>query len=160
MKTMWNSMRSVKLSIFCTRLVVLTVALSAAGVVTPAGRDALRYTFAGAIAQSGGDENLIAILILYYVCCVPALAALFLLDRLLANIKKGLVFTEENVRALRAISWCCFAEAFILAVAALRLAPTLFAVAVVMAFFGLILRVVKNVIDAAVALKFENDFTI
>jgi hypothetical protein len=97
---------------------------------------------------------------LYYACCVPAVAALLLLDRLLSNITKGKVFTEENVKALRAISWCCFAEAFILAIAALYFAPILFAVAIVTAFFGLILRVVKNVIDAAVALKAENDFTI
>ncbi|MDR2088357.1 MAG: DUF2975 domain-containing protein, partial [Clostridiales Family XIII bacterium] len=149
---MWNSLRSVKLSLFCTRLVILLVALSAAIAGTSAGRAALRFTFGGTLAPGGG-ESLFAIPVLYYACCVPALAALLLLDRLLTNIKRGLVFTEGNVRALRAISWCCFAEAFILAAAALYCAPILVAVAVAVAFFGLILRVVKNVIDAAVALK-------
>ncbi|MDR2296572.1 MAG: DUF2975 domain-containing protein [Clostridiales Family XIII bacterium] len=151
-------MRSVKLSLVCTRLVILAVAASAAGVTTRAGHSLLLRAFGESLTY--GDATGILIPGLYYACCVPALVALFLLDRLLRNIKGGLVFTEGNVRALRAISWCCFAEALILTIAALRLAPILLAVAVVVAFFGLILRVVKNVIDAAVALKSENDFTI
>lgn len=155
---MWNSMRSVKLSLVCTRLVIMLVAISAAVVAMPAGRSVLLLAFGRADTYDFAVEPLI--LGLYYVCCVPAVAALLLLDRLLSNIMRGKVFTEGNVKALRIISWCCFAEAFILAAAALYFAPILFAVAVVTAFFGLILRVVKNVIEAAVALKAENDFTI
>jgi hypothetical protein len=45
-----------------------------------------------------------------------------------------------------------------LSLACTRLVIALAAVSA--AFFGLILRVVKNVIAAAVALKAENDFTI
>jgi hypothetical protein len=124
----------------------------------PIGRSALLF----ALGRAGIYDGVASALTLYlcYACCVPALVALFRLDRLLSNIMKDLVFTEENVRALRVISWCCFAEALILTVAALYFAPIIFAVAAVAAFFGLILRVVKNVIDAAVALKSENDFTI
>jgi hypothetical protein len=134
------------------------VAISAVLVATPYGRALILLT----IDEYNSYDISVGYLIvgLYYACCVPAIAALLLLDRLLSNITKGKVFTEENVKALRAISWCCFAEAFILAIAALYFAPILFAVAIVTAFFGLILRVVKNVIDAAVALKAENDFTI
>ncbi|MDR2771453.1 MAG: DUF2975 domain-containing protein [Clostridiales Family XIII bacterium] len=151
-------MRSVKLSLVCTRLVILLVFASAAGAGTFAGRAFLMRAFGKALTYDGVVESLT--LCIYYACCVPALVALFLLDRLLTNIKKGLVFTEGNVKALRAISWCCFAEAFLIAAAALYFAPILLAVAAVVAFFGLILRVVKNVIDAAVALKIESDFTI
>jgi hypothetical protein len=155
---MWNSARSVKLSLVCTRLVILIAAISAVLAATPYGRALILLT----IDEYNRYDISVGYLIvgLYYACCVPAVAALLLLDRLLSNITKGKVFTEENVKALRAISWCCFAEAFILAIAALYFAPILFAVAIVTAFFGLILRVVKNVIDAAVALKTENDFTI
>jgi hypothetical protein len=127
-------------------------------VATPYGRALILLTVDGSNRYNISVGYLIVGL--YYACCVPAVAALLLLDRLLSNITKGKVFAEENVKALRAISWCCFAEAFILAIAALYFAPILFAVAIVTAFFGLILRVVKNVIDAAVALKAENDFTI
>ena len=69
------------------------------------------------------------------------------------------VFVENNVRQLRAISWCCFAVAFILLVSGFYY--ILFVIGAVAAgFFGLILRVVKNVIEQAVILKNENDFTI
>jgi hypothetical protein len=137
---------------------MLLIAASAIAIGTPAGRAALLLALGRVKTHDGVVENLT--LGMYYVCCIPALAALFLLDRLLTNIRQERVFTEENVKALRAISWCCFAEAFILAAAALYFAPILLAVSAAVAFFGLILRVVKNVIAAAVALKAENDFTI
>jgi hypothetical protein len=137
---------------------MLLAVASVVVVSTPLGRSALLFALGRAAVYDGVTSGLT--LGLYYACCVPALIALFCLDCLLANIMKDAVFTEENVKALRLISWCCFAEAFILAATALYFAPILLAVAVVAAFFGLILRVVKNVIDAAVALKSENDFTI
>jgi hypothetical protein len=137
---------------------MLLIAASAVAIGTPVGRAALLLALGRVKTYDGVVENLT--LGMYYACCIPALAALFLLDRLLTNIREARVFTEENVKALRAISWCCFAEAFILAAAALYFAPILLAVSAAVAFFGLILRVVKNVIAAAVALKAENDFTI
>jgi hypothetical protein len=133
-------------------------AISAVLVATPFGRAIILLAIDGSNRYNISVGYLIVGL--YYACCIPAIAALLLLDRLLSNIMKGKVFTDENVKALRIISWCCFAEALILAAAAFYFAPILFAVAVVTAFFGLILRVVKNVIDAAVALKAESDFTI
>jgi hypothetical protein len=137
---------------------MLLIVASAAAAGTPFGRSVLLFAFAGAGVHDGAAQ--ILTLVLCYACCVPALVALFCLDRLLANIMKDAVFTAENVKALRAISWCCFAGAFILTVTALYFAPILLVVAAVAAFFGLIVRVVKNVINAAVALKSENDFTI
>jgi FtsH-binding integral membrane protein len=134
------------------------IVVSAALVTLPAGRAVLYLILNRDPARTGDIAT--QTLCLYYACCVAALVALFFLNRLLANIKKDAVFTEENVQALRAISWCCFAEAFILTATALYFAPILLAFAAGVAFFGLILRVVKNVINAAVALKAENDFTI
>jgi Protein of unknown function (DUF3036). len=94
-----------------------------------------------------------------YACSVPGLVALFSLDRLLANIKKKNVFIAKNVKHLRVISWCSFAVSAILFVSGFYYLLFLL-VAVAAAFFGLILRVVKNVIEQAVTIKDENDFTI
>jgi hypothetical protein len=85
--------------------------------------------------------------------------ALFYLDRLLANIKKKEVFIVKNVKYLRRISWCCFVVAALLLTGAYS-TFLLFLMAVAAAFMGLILRVVKNVIEQAVIIKEENDLTI
>jgi hypothetical protein len=99
------------------------------------------------------------LLIVVYVCYAPILTALFSLDRLLSNITKGDIFTNGNIRILRVISWACFAAAIILLGGAFI--SVLFCImAVLIAFIGLIVRVVKNVMAAATELKNENDFTI
>ena len=72
----------------------------------------------------------------------------------------NLLFTTEAVSCLRTISWCCFIEA-VLCLLTIRVAPLVhLGAAFVAGFLGLVLRVVKNVIEEAVALKAENDFTI
>jgi O-antigen/teichoic acid export membrane protein len=94
-----------------------------------------------------------------YICCLPTLTALFCLDRLLRNIKNEQVFIRLNVKLLRIISWCCFAVALILLIAAWNYI-FLFLLSIMFGLFGLILRVVKNVIEEAVNIKLENDYTI
>ena len=42
-----------------------------------------------------------------YLCSIFAWLLLAQLWRLLRNIQAGRVFEEENVRILRAVSWCC-----------------------------------------------------
>lgn len=150
---MWNSKKSLNLSWVCTKLLIVAVFAFAAFLpkmlevyleVSPA------YSQLSQIAP---------LMVVLYLCCLPALAALFALDRLLTNIKKDEIFVEPNVRYLRIISWCCFAVAIFLACAVYYYLVFL-AVAIVAAFFGLILRVVKNVIQRAMIIKAENDFTI
>lgn len=150
---MWNSNRSLKLSCICTRLVMVLVVVSGA---------ALPYLMD--IYLSNGPHYITEIdmkpfMIILYLCCIPALIALFSLDRLLANIKKEEVFIDKNVVYLRIISWCCFGVAVLVVMAGYYYYLFYF-VAIVAAFIGLILRVVKNVIDQAVIIKAENDFTI
>ena len=148
---MWNSKKSVMLSLVFTRIVMVLVV--AVGFVTPMMVDAyLEYT-------SRGTELWGLLLATVYGCCVPALVALFSLDRLLANIKRSHVFLDANVSYLRWISWCCFFVSLVLMPAAFSI-RVLWVVAVAAAFIGLILRVVKNVIEEAVVLKSENDLTI
>jgi hypothetical protein len=115
----------------------------------------------GAFATYGpADVNASRLLLpLLYACYAPALTVLFSLNKLLTNIRRSEVFTRANVRLLRIISWACFAAALILAFGAFI--SFLFCVmAVPVAFIGLIVRVVKNVVAAAAELKEENDFTI
>jgi hypothetical protein len=104
-------------------------------------------------------QNVMLIRPAYYAFCVPAYTALIALDRLLAAIKRNRVFTKGNVRYLRIISWACFAAALTLAVSSV-VSIAFFAIAVLAAFFGVVLRVVKNLFAAAVALQDENDYTI
>lgn len=115
------------------------------------------------------DENIIAaqnqpsvfvpLLITLYAAVPPAVIALICLDRLLGNIKKEQPFVFANVKYLRVISYCCFAEALVFIYFSV-LKPFAFVIVFVAAFIGLILRVVKNVFEQAVAIREENDFTI
>ena len=105
-----------------------------------------------------------------------AYGAVGLLLALLNRIRHQEIFTAANVSLLRALSWFSFAEALLFTVEAI-LRPNggmvlvsepfrnsflfLFgAVAFVFVFVGLILRVVKNALEEAVAIKTEQDYTI
>ena len=99
------------------------------------------------------------LVVMAYVYLIPVTVADGFLVKLLLLVKRHLVFTDGAVSCLRTISWCCFIEAGLLCIGIVyfRLLPVL---AFVAGFLGLVLRVVKNVIEEAVALKRENDFTI
>jgi len=110
--------------------------------------------------QGLSAETIYAIFICVYACIAFALVALFSLDLLLRNIKKDAVFCRQNIKCLRIISWCCFAVAVITLCGFPLIHIVLIFVSGAAAFFGLLMRVVKNVIDAACEIKDENDFTI
>ena len=94
-----------------------------------------------------------------YTSCVPALLLLHELYRLLQRISGGAVFTAENVKGLRRISWyALLGSGICLASALYYLLFVLIAFAA--AFVGLIVRVVKNVFAQAVELQHEVDYTI
>ena len=93
------------------------------------------------------------------LCCIPAMGALLWLHKLLSNISDSRVFVDENVTLLRRISWCCFLAAGITLVSS-RFYLVFLLISVAAAFMGLILRVVKNVIQQAVILRTENELTI
>ncbi len=96
----------------------------------------------------------------YFLLLIPVAVADGFLVKLLLLVKRHLVFTEGAVSCLRTISWCCFIEAALCLMTVRIFFPAHIAAAFVAAFLGLVLRVVKNVIEEAVALKAENDFTI
>ena len=148
---MWNPSKSVMVSSICTKIVIAMVICTA--FVAP-------FLVKSYVSYTLRDPYVIKpLLATIYACAVPGLTALFCLDRLLANIKKKEVFIEKNVKYLRVISWCSFAVSGILLVSGSYYLLFLM-ISVAAAFFGLILRVVKNVIEHAIIIKNENDFTI
>ena len=79
--------------------------------------------------------------------------------RLLLRVRSGKVFTEKTVALIRLISWCCFPIAVIFGVLGVWFTVS-FGVAFMAFFVGICLRVVKNVIEEATAIKQENDLTV
>ena len=106
-------------------------------------------------------QRLVGIPVTVYVGSVFAWLALVELWRLLGNLRQGLVFTSENVRLLRIVSWCCVGAAIVCLVSLpwLWFLPVI-VVAAAAGFMALIVRIVKNVFQQALAMKDELDLTI
>jgi ABC-type multidrug transport system fused ATPase/permease subunit len=151
---MWDSKKSVVLSIVCTRAVIVFAIAVAA--LLPFLIDTGVFSSSDFRIQDVVAAKLMPV---YYAVCVPGLIALFHANALLVAIRAEKVFVASNVRYLRAISWCCFAAAAIFAIAS-RGSLALLLIAAAAAFTGLIMRVVKNVLESGVGIKDENDYTI
>jgi hypothetical protein len=98
-------------------------------------------------------------LVTFYVCAVFAYIALFYLNKIIKNIKSEVIFVMDNVKYMRILSWCCF----FVSIATLIYGWFMYyflVISAAAAFFGLILRVLKNVFEEAVKIREENDFTI
>lgn len=95
-----------------------------------------------------------------FYCCAPfAAAALGMLIALLRNVIKEALFIQRNVLYLRLISWCCYAVFLICFILGFQYLP-LMIIAFAMVVVGTLLRVVKNILHAAVSLQEENNLTI
>ena len=92
----------------------------------------------GIIALTGSSVYLPMIITLYLAAAV-AFVIVTALDRL--------------------ISYCCFAVSVIFIYFSF-IRPFAWLVVIAAAFFGLILRVIKNIFEQAIVIKEENDFTI
>jgi Zn-dependent protease len=155
---MWNRKRSVSLSIVVCFIFtgILTLGLFL-------GPWAITKWFVAYRGFNAGLRAIKAILTIFCACFYPCAAfayiTLYSLLRLLFNIRKDEIFITANVKYLRRISWCCFAVAFITFVGGFFYIPLLF-IAVAAAFVGLMLRIVKNVMQNAVEIKAENELTI
>lgn len=164
----WNAKNSIVLSQVC--VVVFAMLLLALDVFAyPLAKQlCTRAYFFG----TGSVERLwtiphwqlaVVFLVAVYVGSVFGWIALWKLWRLLRNIKSGIVFDEQNVRLLRAISWCCFGGAAACVVLGAAMAHALIAgsaAAAAAAFMGLLVRIIKNVFEQAIAMKSELDFTV
>lgn len=162
---MWNKNKSIMLTHIIVRACYVFLAIAAVGVpiLLKSGWRELNVLLAG-------TSN-------YLICSlfavVPAgYVALICLDKILINVKKDVIFNEKNVKLLRTISWACFYAGFvgvilfaILFIKTHFMVMTLFplailGLAVAEMFMGLVVRVVKNVFEAAITIKEENELTI
>lgn len=109
----------------------------------------------GDITQAGGAF----VMIISYLMLAVFVAADALLFKLLLNVKKELVFTEQSVALIRGVSWCCFAVCLLLCGLGIYF-QLAFVAAFMGLFLGLCLRVTKNVIAEATEIKSENDLTV
>ena len=101
----------------------------------------------------------VLMMVTIYLCSIFAWILLVKLWRLLWNIQSGRVFDEENVRLLRTVSHCCVGAGVICAASCWYYLPFIM-VAIAAGFMALIVRIVKNVFQQAIAMKSELDFTV
>lgn len=155
---MWNRKRSVTLSI-----VVCFVFVAVLTLLVIVGPWLVRMWFSiyrGWNEYSFAMYDMITLFkVCFYPCAVFAYITLYSLIKMLFNIKNDKIFIAKNVKYLRLISWCCFIVAIITLVGGVFYIPYLF-MAVAAAFVGLMIRIVKNVMQNAVAISDENNLTI
>lgn len=155
---MWNLKRSATVSIV---VCIVTAAILAA--LVPTAEWAFRW-YMMTLKGMGDHSALLAhmtrvFLWCFYPCAVCAAGMLAALLKLLFNIRREHVFIKTNVVCLKVVSWGCFIVAAITVVGACFYTPFGF-VAAAGAFAGVLLRVLSNVLQAAVVLREENDLTI
>lgn len=100
-----------------------------------------------------------ALMVCLYGCSIPAYILIWDMLRLLRNLQRELVFTAENTGFLRTVSYCCFAAGLVCLVGSMWF-PMLLAITAAAGFVGLIVRIVKNVFQQAIAMKDELDYTV
>lgn len=148
---MWTKDTSIRLSVLFTRLFFALLVL---------GLFLVPQLVSWFIRDAGGRPVFIGrVSAAFYCCAGPAAVLLWSLDRLLAGLSRGEVFTAGNIALLRRCSWCCMVVAAVCLVFTAALFYFLL-VAAAASFMGLILRVIKNVFQQAMELKEENDYTI
>lgn len=105
-------------------------------------------------------EEVVHTVIPAFYCCVPiAGAALGMMIRILVNVLRKDIFIRRNVTYFRLISWCCYAVCLITLIFGTHYV-LLEVIAIAMGIIGTLLRVVKNIMQAAVEIREENDLTI
>ena len=147
----WNADKSVRLSqvcvcIFAALLLALDIGCYWA------------VTWFIHLRGMGAPQGLL-MMVTIYLCSIFAWILLVKLWQLLWNIQSGRVFDEENVRLLRTVSHCCVGAGVICAASCWYYLPFIM-VAIAAGFMALIVRIVKNVFQQAIAMKSELDFTV
>ena len=110
---MWTKDLSIRLSVLFTRLFLVLLAL---------GLFLVPQLIRWFIETAGGRPVYVGrISAAFYCCAGPAAVLLWSLDRLLAGLSRGEVFTAGNIALLRRCSWCCMIVAVICLVFTLTL---------------------------------------
>lgn len=112
------------------------------------------------VTMRGMPQQLaVLMMVSVYSGSVFAWICLYQLWRLLTNIRRSEVFVASNVRCMRIVSWCCLGAAAICVLSAEYYLPFAF-VAGAACFMAMIVRIVKNAFEQAIAMKDELDLTI
>lgn len=148
-----------KNSIMLTRISIYLFLI--VGVVAIVFADTIAHDiiFPGGFITDMGFGDITTFVICMQLGIVVAIVILALLHKLVMNLSKDEVFTEENIHLLRMLSWLCMLECVLDVGFAFNYASWIL-VAAAMGFIALIIRVIKNVFCQAYLLKEENDFTI
>ena len=147
----WNKNRSIVLSRFCVALFALfLLALDIGAYWVAQWFTVYRFGYwqYGALLMTS-----------IYAGSAFGWPCLYQLWRLLGNIRRGALFVADNVRRMRIVSWCCVWAALIAALSTAYYPPFLF-FAVAAGFLALIVRIVKNAFEQAIAMKDELDWTV
>lgn len=114
----------------------------------------------GIICKILKHEHLTDFLIFMTYLAIPAgWGALVLLYKILFNVRDKKVFIDDNVKYLTILSWLCFYVGIISIVGAINFVAFVL-VSLAALFIGLIIRVVRNIIEEAISLKEDSDLTI
>ena len=149
----WNENKSIQLSRVC--VIAFMVLLAAVDV----GGFWIAPQFMIRTRSMLFSENKGLLLAIIYGLSVFGWILLVSLHRLLRNMKRGIVFDRMNVRELRRTSWCCFGACAVCIPSTAYYLPFA-AIAIAAGFVGLIVRIVKNTFEQAIAMKDELDFTV
>lgn len=152
---MWNSKKSVNLSLVVCFVTIISIVILSLFI----NSFAINYFDYANDSDHAQYLKYISFIGSFYPCAVLGIVAVISLIKMLFRIKNENPFCKENVKSLKVISWCCFIVALITFIGGFFYLP-LIVVTVAAGFFGLILRVVKNVIHSAIELREENDLTI
>ena len=104
-------------------------------------------------------DTFYVLLVGFYCCAVFILSALFAMECLLRNVLDAQIFVVNNIRYLHRIKRCCGMISLICFPISFIYLP-LWLIVIIMAFLYLVVRVLVQVMDAAVAIREENDLTI
>ena len=104
-------------------------------------------------------DTFYVLLVGFYCCAVFILSALASLEHLLRNVLGAQIFVVTNIRYLHRIKHCCGIISLICFPISFIYLP-LWLIVIIMAFLYLVVRVLVQVMDAAVAIREENDLTI
>lgn len=155
---MLNKDKSVKLTHFTVRACYVLLAATAIALPVILHNGFYEFDILGEISEY--------VLGPFYAVVPAGYVALICLDKLLINVRKEIVFDVKNVKLLRIISWACIYAgcvgmlSFFIILAMKFMFETLLILAIGELFMGLVVRVVKNVFEAAIKIKDENDLTI
>ena len=105
------------------------------------------------------QRDLMGIWVSYILCAGIILSALWKMEQLMKSILGNQVFIRENVRRVRWVQCSCGIVAAVCLVDVVFALPMVL-LAAIMGFLCLVVSVLANVLDAAVALQEENDLTI